>query len=343
MTMEQIKTAREMLAYIERKFFKGAGLASASLLKGDERRAFRLSQVDRLLTERHGSLPLAIYLSDMFWTADEGRRLPENPNPLLSLKEQQTLTDNEMNRLRLILEIAGLCHDLSLHFTFNLTEAFGVKNDFWVSNKQLVEWLTTTEYEHVAMHTAYLMKKHAISVYAYGHYLPAQDELAELYSLKHQCRLGYPQSTEIPPRDYVSIILDALLAIERHWKRGERLKLKPDVVILHDEIYGVIPYQFDKEVLQAAQELFDYMEEKVSGRLVLKDYDYNAASWEEQPESVRRTMEEVMGGFAAKVREVRSKYLAEGWVEDHSLAFSYLMEHASWCGHGKWREEDEAL
>ena len=123
----------------------------------------------------------------------------------------------------------------------------------------------------------------------------------------------------------------------------ERLKLKPDVVMLHDEIYGVIPYQFDKEVLQAAQELFDYMEEKVSGRLVLKDYDYNAASWEEQPESVRRTMEEVMGGFAAKVREVRSKYLAEGWVEDHSLAFSYLMEHASWCGHGKWREEDEAL
>ena len=53
--MKQIKTAREMLAYIEGKFFKGAGLAKASLLEGDERKAFVLAQVDRLLTEKYGS------------------------------------------------------------------------------------------------------------------------------------------------------------------------------------------------------------------------------------------------------------------------------------------------
>ena len=158
--MEQIKTAKEMLAQIEKDFFKGAGLDKASRLKGEGRRAFRLSQVERLLTVKHGSSLLAIYLSDMFWTADEGRRLPKNPNPLMTLTGQQTLTDNEMSRLRLILEIAGLCHDLSLHFTFDLKEAFGIrKNDFWVSNKQLVEWLTTTPYEQIAMHTAYIMKK----------------------------------------------------------------------------------------------------------------------------------------------------------------------------------------
>lgn len=37
--MTQRKTAREMLAWIEKKFFKGAGLAKASRLEGDERRA----------------------------------------------------------------------------------------------------------------------------------------------------------------------------------------------------------------------------------------------------------------------------------------------------------------
>jgi hypothetical protein len=37
--MTQRKTAREMLAWIERIFFKGAGLAKASRLEGDERRA----------------------------------------------------------------------------------------------------------------------------------------------------------------------------------------------------------------------------------------------------------------------------------------------------------------
>ena len=332
--MKQIKTARERLAKIEKDFFRGADLAAAGLLEGDKRRAFRLAQVDRLLAEKNGHTPLAVYLSDMFWTADEGRKPMYEDNPLLSLKEQQTLTDGEMSRLRLILEIAGLCHDLCLHFTFDLEDAFGIKNktflghsDFSVSNKQLVEWLTTTEYEYVAMHTAYIMKKYAISVYEYGHYLPAQDELAELYSEKHQCPLGYPNHTKIPPRDYVSTILDALLAIERHWKRGRRLKLKPDLIMLHDEIYGVVPRQFDKGVLQAAQELFDYMDREVYCRMS----DNNPFG----PEAMKL--------FAKKVREVRSKYLAEGWIKDGSLEFAYLMDHAQRCGYGWWCEEDNAL
>ena len=338
--MKQNKTAREMLAQIEEDFFKGVNLSEVSNLEGDERRNFRLSQLERLLTEKHGSSPLAIRLSDMFWTADEGRKLPEKPNPLMSLQEQQALTDEEMACLRLILEVAGLCHDLSLHFTFDLKEAFGFrKNDFWVSNKQLVEWLTTTEYEHVAMHTAYIMKKHAISVYELGHYLPAQDEMAELYSEKYRQRLGYPDNTEIPPRDYVNTIVDSLAQIERHWRRGRKLKLRPDLVILHDEIYGVVPRQFDKVVLAAAQELFDYMDRELYGRFVTKDFK----PWDEQPESFKQFVSEALDRFADKVREMRSKYLAKGWIADGSLAFAYLMEHAQRCGHGWWREEDDAL
>lgn len=334
------KTARETLAQIEKDFFKGAGLDKASRLEGDERREYRLAQVERLLTEKHGYASLAMYLSDEFWTADEGRKQPKNPNPLMTLTDQQTLTEKEMSRLRLILEVAGLCHDLSLHFTFDLKESFGIREkDFWVSNKQLVEWLTTTEYEQIAMHTAYTMKKFAIGVYECGHYLPAQDELAELFSTKYKCRVGRPDNTKIPPRDYVSIIVDSLLAIERHWQRGRRLKLRPDLVILHDEIYGVVPRQFDKGVLKAAQELYDYMDTELYGRFVTKDFK----PWDEQPESFKQAVSEMLSRFADKVREVRSKYLAKGWVEDDSLEFGYLMEHAQRCGHGWWREEDDAL
>jgi hypothetical protein len=109
----QNKTAREELAWIERKFFKGAGLAKASLLEGDERRAYRLAQVERLLTKKHGYEPLAVYLSDEFWTADEGRtpmpweNTPPIPqpgyrtNPLLSLDvltKCQTLCEKEQIR-----------------------------------------------------------------------------------------------------------------------------------------------------------------------------------------------------------------------------------------------------
>ncbi len=332
-----------MLAQIENDFFGGVNLSEASLLEGNERRAFKLSQVERLLTEKHGYLPLAIYLSDMFWTADEGRMQFEKPNPLLTQKGQQLLSDEEMDRLYLILGVAGMCHDLSLHFTFDLKETFGVKNDLWVSNKQLVEWLTTTEYERIAMHTAYIMRKHAIGVYEYGHYQPAQDALAELYSREYHELVRDPDNTDIPPRDYVKVILDEMLRIERHWQRGRRLKLRPDLVMLHDEIYGVVPHQFDKGVLVAAQALYDYMDTELCGRLVLEEYNYDAFSWEEQPESVKRTTKEVLNRFAAKVREVRAEYLAEGWVTDDSLAFNYLMSHAERCGNGLWREEDYAL
>ena len=338
--MKQIKSASERLARIEKDFFKGVGLAEASRLEGEERRAFRLAQVERLLTENDGASPLAMWLSDQFWTADEGR----TPMPGgLTLQEQQSLTDAEMQRLRLIVEAAGLCHDLSLHFTFDLKEAFGVKNDFWVTNKQLVEWLSSTPYERIAMHTAYTMRKRAICVYEYGHYMPAQDALAELFSMEYKELVRTPDSTAIPPRAYVKIIVDALLSIERHLQRGRRLKLRPDLVKLHDEIYGLVPRQFDKGVLAAAQALYDYMDKELCGRLVLEGYNYDASSWSEQPESVKRTTAEVLERFAEKIREVRSKYLAKGWVTDDSLAFSYLMAHGQRCGYGYWREEDDGL
>jgi hypothetical protein len=344
--MEQTKSAREILALIERKYFRGAGLDKASRTEGDERRAYRLEQVERLLTKENAGALWAMHLSDEFWTADEGRNPMYEDDPLMTLAGQQTLTDREMARLRLILEIAGLCHDLALHFTFDLNEAFGIKSnnmlgysDFGVSNKQLVECIRTSEYEHIAMHTAYIMKKHAICVYEFGHYLPAQDGLAELFSSEYGQLIRSPQYTKIPPRRYVSIILDAMLAIKRHWQRGRRLKLRPDLVMLHDEIYGVVPRQFDKGVLQAAQELYDYMDKELYGRFVTKDFK----PWDEQPESFKQFVSDQLERFADKVREVRSKYLAEGWVRDDSLEFAYLMEHAERCGHGWWREEDDAL
>ena len=325
--MTQTITAKEALAQIERRYFRGTGLAKASKLKGDERRAFVLAQVERLLTEKHGATSMAMWLSDEFWIADEGRNPMYEENPLLSLKEQQTLTDREMGRLRLILEVAGLCHDLALHYLFDLKEAFGIKNNWWVSNKQLVEWLSTTEYERIAMHTAYILKKHATAVYALAHYQPAQDAMAELFSGEYHELIREPNYTKMPPRGYVKTIVDELQQIERHWQRGRKLKLRPDLVMLHDEIYGVVPLRFDKVVLAAAQTLYDYMDKEVYGRMT----------------GDNPLAPEVMKLFAQKVREVRSAYLAEGWVADDSLEFAYLMAHAQNCGYGIWREEDEAL
>ena len=326
--MNQTKTARELLAQIEKICFKGAGLAKASLLEGEERKTYVLSQVERLLSTKYNSSSLGMFLSGMFWTDDEGRIPIIESHPLLSLKEQQTLTSKEMDCLRLIVEVAGLCHDLGLHFMIDIKEAFGIRGNFWVSNKRLVEWLTTTEYEHIAMHVTYRLRKHAINVYEDGHYQPAQDALAELFSLEYHELIRQPNDTNMSPREYVRTILDEMLRIERHWQRGRRLKLDPEVVILHDEIYGFVPRHFDKGVLEAAKILFDYMDKEVYGRL--NDADKN-------------TTAEVFGRFAQKVREVRSQHLGKGWLNDDSLEFGYLIAHAEVCGRGWWREEDKAL
>ena len=115
------------------------------------------------------------------------------------------------------------------------------------------------------------------------------------------------------------------------------------MIMLHDEIYGLIPRQFDKGVLQAAQELYDYMDEQLCGRLSMIERRYHVNSFEELPEEGRHAANEAMSQFAERVRYVRDKYLAKGWIEDNSLAYLYLMDHAQRCGYGFWREEDDAL
>lgn len=85
------------------------------------------------------------------------------------------------------------------------------------------------------------------------------------------------------------------------------------------------------------------MDTELHGRLVLRDHNNKVIMWQDQPELMERVTAEVLNRFAAKVREVRDRYLPEGWIEDGSLEFSYLMAHAEHCGHGWWREEDDAL
>lgn len=338
--MTQRNAARERLAQIENKYFQGISLTETALMKTEEeRRPFVLAQVERLLNTGRSYCPLAMALSDEFWTAGEGRTPMFDDDPLEADDVLEVLSQEEILRTALILDIAGLCHDLSLHYVFDQHEAFGIKGQFWVSNKELVEWLKTTPYEHIAMHTAYILKRHASDVYFDMHYQPAQDATAEIFSSEYRELIREPHHTEMPARAYVKTILDTLQQIERHWQRGRRLKLNPEVVKLHDDIYGVVPLQFDRVVLEAAQAIYDYMEENVRGRL---HYSGRFVSWDKLPKSYRNTYNDVMGRCALKVREVRDLYLGEGWLEERSLAFGYILAQAEFIGGYMTSEEEDA-
>lgn len=339
--MEQKNAARERLAQIRNRYFKGISLTEVALLKTeDEIRAFALSQVDRLLTEKQGGILMAIRLSDEFWTTDKGR-IESHPNdPLMDKQAGEDLTFEEAKFSLLIIYISTLCHDLGCHYAFKLKETLGFGGDFWTSNKKLVEWLKTTPYEHIAMHTAYILKRHAIKIYSNMLYQPAQDEVAVIFSEEYNTLIRHPEVTTVPPRAYVKAVLDSLIGINRHLRRGRLQNLNPEVVRLHDDIFGCVPRHYDKRVLEAAQVLYDYIVKEVRGRLY---YDGPFAMWDEMPQSYRDTYNDVMGRCALKVREVRDLYLGEGWLEERSLAFGYVMAQAEYIGCYMTSEKEGAL
>ncbi len=320
--MTKTMTASELLARIEKTYFSREKLGKACKLKGAERREYVLGQVECLLSKKHGMELMGVYLSDEFWTADDDRMPLRADNPLLSIEGIESLTKEEQLKASLIKDVAGLCHDLSQHFEFDLKVYFGVRNNWWITNKRLVEWLSTTQYKQIAVHTSYIMKKIAINEYEDMHYQPAQDALASLFSRELMSSVRMPGKPQEKPELYVKAIIDEMLRIERHWKQGRRRKLEPEVVILHDEMYGLVPLQFDAGVLKAAQELFEYMDKEV----------YN-----------RGVTEEVVNGFGEKVKEIRHKHFAKGWIADYSLEIGYLMAHAELCAQGYWQKGDKTL
>ena len=341
--MEQKNAARERLAQLENKYFQGISLTETALMKTEEeRRPFVLAQVERLLNTGRSYCPLAMALSDEFWTSDEGRVDIWSEDPLNGDDVLEVLTHEEILCTALILDIAGLCHDLVFHFVFDPEEAFGIPGEFGVLNKELVEWLSTTPHDRIAMYTAFALKRDANDKYCEIGYLTAQDATAEILA-KGSCALILrPEDMEdfgvkMLPRTYVKTILDTLLRIERHWERGQRLKLNPEVVMLHDDIYGFVPPRFNTQVIRAAQLLYDYMDKEVRGRLRAKG---KVGSWGDMPESFRNNFDNVSEKVHQKVREVRDQYLGQGWLEDNSLAFSYVLGQAEFIGGYMTSEED---
>lgn len=85
--MERIvKTASEELARIEKECFKRVNLKKASLLKGEERRKFILKYVGIMLKVTPQRRACVLWLSDQFWTAEEGR-VPMYPDSPLMTEE----------------------------------------------------------------------------------------------------------------------------------------------------------------------------------------------------------------------------------------------------------------
>lgn len=334
--MTQKTTAGERLAQIETRYFNDIAWDEVRKLNHVEFVEFLLSNVERLLketTDGHTSQSQSL-VAEYF--ADD--TLIEQANlPLESHSDGPIKLTPDQYRQLVIKFIACTCRQMNDHTLSDGRGGIAFEGPFRASHKAFANWLCKMPYEHVAMHVAYIMKKTENRRYSDMFYQPAQDATADIFSAENCQLIGEPEKSKMSPRDYVECILDELLRIERHWERGRRLKLDPEVVILHDCIFGCVPRCFDKKVLEAAKVLHDYMDKEVRGRLRTKE-KYVLIS--EIPESLRRKFNDLMAKVRQKVREVRDQYLGKGWLGDFSLASGYVLAQAEHISGFMTVEED---
>lgn len=155
--MTQKTTAVERLAKIETRYFKDIAWNELKPQSEEEHTTFLLSQVERLLSEPTDE-PISVAQSfvDEYFADGELYRLARLP-----LKSHTggpiALTWDQFRQFTVCV-IACICKDLLDRGFYDSKGLFGVKGAFNISNKDLVDWLYTTPYEHIAFHVACTLK-----------------------------------------------------------------------------------------------------------------------------------------------------------------------------------------
>lgn len=310
---------------IEKTCFQGQNLRKVITMDESERREYLLAQTERLLSERPRA-QVAVWLSDQFWTADEGRIPMSGYNPLLDPGARTMMDDEQRMLCAFLLDISGLCHDLFCHFPFDLS-VLGIETsdeDFYASNAALVDWLLAGRYPHIGAHVAHTMKKCTLALVT-PRYQPAQDYLAEMRGQSFGI-LGVSDVKEGDETLFVTEMLDGLRLLDNHLSEGFDMGLKLEEIIYHDELMGRL---FDADgyidwLVPLARELYQTAEEMYR-KLDICVPDLGTQVQPQPGQEAIGKMEETIIG---KAREMREREGLKGWFEDGSLAMGYLLEHS---------------
>ena len=280
-------------------------------LSADERLELKIKYIDFMLADMHPSgknrIHYYLYRSDL--TLGEGLHLNyEYINGLSEWEKALVLFCQEvvkvtwkLNALDLrAVELLGFCR----------------QDKISAYNRRLSKFLTETPYRHIACLILEGMTARSLSEAARMGYQPAQDYLAELPYIN---KLDDCKDTDIKKR------LHALRQYEWHLKSGQKQGFTTEEIITHDEIYGFFMNRFEPTVMTSARRIARFIGEEmpkhVKGYVVEDDLYY-------QPKEVKREIADGVKRVAEFVRKERDKYFAEGWLDDDSIAFSYLMAHA---------------
>ena len=128
-----------------------------------------------------------------------------------------------------------------------LFERYGEAFSF--SNKALCDWLFSTPLEHLAAHTAYVMRAQAFNKIA-NYYDAAQDHYADYWYEWDDYQMG-----KTTPRSFIVALEKHIDEVNQHIAEGQQQGLTMDEIVLHDCTWGLMPSHFDPDMIAASKDI----------------------------------------------------------------------------------------
>jgi hypothetical protein len=139
-----------------------------------------------------------------------------------------------------------------------LFERYGEAFSF--SNKALCDWLFSTPLEHLAAHTAYVMRAQAFNKIA-NYYDAAQDHYADYWYEWDDYQMG-----KTTPRSFIVALEKHIDEVNQHIAEGQQQGLTMDEIVLHDCTWGLMPSHFDPDMIAASKDILKEAERQLPKR-----------------------------------------------------------------------------
>lgn len=319
---------QEFFQLLKEAFFSDVEITNVINMTEKEQEAFILEQTERLL-EGSAKTSAAAKLSEYFWTSREGRnRSRKYANPLMEPKAREVMEDDERLLCSFYLTLAGFCHDLVYHYSFDpMVLGISAPEEFFVDNKPLVDFVLGTKYKRIAAHVACIIRKMALETMEDAGYQAARDYIYKVWYEEKGVYVKEPDESTIPSCDYAQIVIAALSDVENHLSEGLKKKISQNVIFVHDELFGKFVNRYDEAALKAAREIVKYIDcnsyVKSTGQMSSK-HDGNQMS----------SKERYLKRFADKVEEIRKE------TQNEELFGSAAMKYLNGRIEQKFAEEE---
>jgi hypothetical protein len=188
-----------------------------------------------------------------------------------------------------------------------LDERYGKAFSF--DNKELTDWLLSTPLECLAAFIAHVVRRQEFNKVA-NYYDAAQDHYADHWYEWDEYRGG--QSTG---REFILALKEHVDEVNKHIAEGKKLGLTMDEIVMHDCTWGLLPQNYDPDMIAASKDILKEAERQLPKRPYI---------WSERGKQL----------YAPKMLEYAAIRLNEagvdiGYHSDYTTEQGYLLDYFS--------------